>query len=116
RRRIAWLRATWPEQPSFAGLAIGHEEAERLASPDPAFAATAFGEEDPAAIAAAEEVESLDAELAELRADPTAYAPVLALASALGLDGFEMSIFSLVLCSELDPGFGRLCAYLQDDA
>jgi ATP-dependent 26S proteasome regulatory subunit len=116
RRRIAWLRATWPAEPAFAGLAIGHEEAERLSSPDVVPPDPEFFEDDPAARAAADEVAAAAHALAVLRDDPDAPAPLAAIAAALGLDAFELDVLGLALCAELDPGFARLCAYLQDDA
>jgi ATP-dependent 26S proteasome regulatory subunit len=116
RRRIAWLRATWPAEPAFAGLAIGHDEAERLASPDAVPPGPEFFDEDAAARAAADEVAAAARELAALRADPDSHAPLAAIAEALGLDAFELDVLGLALSAELDPGFARLCAYLQDDA
>jgi hypothetical protein len=116
RQRIAWLRATWPGQLAFAGLAIGHEEADRLATPDSAQAVAAFLDDDPVARAAADELEAVDRALAAVRADPATVAPLATLGAALGLDGFDLEVIGLALCAEIDPGFARLCAYLQDDA
>jgi ATP-dependent 26S proteasome regulatory subunit len=116
RRRIAWLRATWPAEPAFAGLAIGHDEAERLSSPDVVPPGPEFFDDDPAARAAADEVAAAAHALAVLRDEPAAHAPLAAIAAALGLDAFELDVLGLALCAELDPGFARLCAYLQDDA
>jgi hypothetical protein len=116
RRRIALLRATWPEQPGFAGLAIGHEEADRLAAADREPTLIAFLDDDPGAQAAADEVDAADRALAALRADPAADSPLAALAGALALDAFDLDVLGLALCAEIDPAFARLCAYLQDDA
>jgi hypothetical protein len=116
RRRIAWLRATWPAEPAFAGFAIGHEEAERLATPDDSATVATFAEDDPAAQAAEDEVDAASQALATHRGDPTAVAPLADLAVRLGLDPFELDVLGLALCADLDPGFARLCAYLQDDA
>jgi ATPase family associated with various cellular activities (AAA) len=115
RRRIAWLRATWPVEPSLAGLAVSHAEADRLARPDEPAAIGAFLAEDPAARGAADELAALELELHELRADPSADAPLARIGALLGLDPFELDVLGLALCAELDPGFARLCAYLQDD-
>ncbi|HEU5213936.1 MAG TPA: ATP-binding protein [Gaiellaceae bacterium] len=116
RRRIAWLRATWPAEPAFAGLAIGHDEAERLAAPDLVPPEPEFFDDDPAARAAADEVAAAAHALAVFRGDASAEAPLAAIAAALGLDAFELEVLGLALSAELDPGFARLCAYLQDDA
>jgi hypothetical protein len=115
RRRIAWLRATWPEQGTFAGLAVSHDEADRLATPDRAGSIGAFLDDDPAAQAAGDELEALDRELDVLRSGPGAAAPLSHIGEALGLDGFELDVLGLALCAEIDPQFARLCAYLQDD-
>src|SRR5262249_38773382 len=116
RRRIAWLRATWPEPGAFAGLAIGHDEADRLAAPDPSRAAAAFADEDPGARAAGDDLEAIDRELAAVRGDSSAPAPLAALAVSLGLGALELDVLALAVSAELDPAVARLCAYLQDDA
>ena len=41
---------------------------------------------------------------------------MLQLAAAFGLDAFDLDLFLLALLPALDPGIGRVYAYLQDDA
>jgi hypothetical protein len=113
RRQMAWLRATWPATGAFAGLAVGHEEADRLASSEPEHV-TAFFECDPAAVAAGDELDAATRTLDRLRA--AGDAPLTALAHALGLSALERDLLALAVCAELDPRFARLCAYLADDA
>jgi ATPase family associated with various cellular activities (AAA)/Winged helix domain, variant len=112
RRQMAWLRATWPATGAFAGLAVGHEEADRLVAGN-GHAAT-FLDTDPAATAATDEVAAATRALDDLRTEGDA--PLAALAAALGLAPAEHDVLALAVCAELDPGFARLCAYLQDDA
>jgi ATPase family associated with various cellular activities (AAA) len=114
RRRIAWLRARWPASPGFAGLAVGHEEADRLVSDDGEEHVRAFLEQDPAAMAATADLEALDTLLDQLRAAGSA--PLALLSATLELDALEHMVLALAVCAELDPGFARLCAYLSDDA
>ncbi|MGH3265580.1 MAG: hypothetical protein ACRDNS_26700, partial [Trebonia sp.] len=114
RRRIAWLRARWPASPGFAGLAIGHEEADRLTFDDRAEHADAFFEHDPAAASATADLQTLDAALNQIRLEGRA--PLGALSATLELDAVEHAVLALAVCAELDPAFARLCAYLADDA
>ena len=114
RRRMAWLRATWPTSGSFAGLAVSHEEADRLVDGAGAGHVAAFLDSDPAAIAATDELDAATRALEALRAQQPM--PIATLAAALGLSAFERDLLALVVCAELDPSFARLCAYLQDDA
>ena len=114
RRRIAWLRARWPATPGFAGLAVSHEEADRLAAGDGWEDVASFLSDHHAAVAAADELVAAAAELAQLRAQDAA--PLAALSATLGLSADEHDVLALVVCAELDPGFARLCAYVADDA
>jgi hypothetical protein len=113
RRRMAWLRATWPGAGTFAGLAVGHDEADRLAANDRT-QVRPFLETDPGAVAAADELEAATRALDALRDEGPA--PLAGLAAALALSAAERDLLALAACTELDPGFARLCAYLQDDA
>lgn len=114
RRRICWLRARWPTSGAFAGLAVGHEEADRLVAGDAHHHIGEFLERDPAAIVAGEELAAADRALDELAA--AAAAPLAELSVGLGLSVAEHDLLALAVCAEVDPGFARLCAYLADDA
>jgi hypothetical protein len=111
---MAWLRARWPASGAFAGLAVGHEEADRLAATDAAEHVTSFLESDPAAIAAGDELAAATRALEEL--DEGGAAPLAALSRALELSAAEHDILALAVCAEIDPGLARLCAYVADDA
>ncbi len=114
RRRISWLRSRWPTSGAFAGLAVGHEEADRLVAGDADHHIGEFLERDPAAILAGEELAAADRALDELAA--AGGAPLAELSVGLGLSVGEHDLLALALCAEVDPGFARLCAYLADDA
>jgi hypothetical protein len=114
RRRIAWLRARWPRGGGFAGLAVGHEEADRLLDGNGHEHIGAFYESDPAAVAAVDELAAANRALQTLR--EAGQARLWGISRALGLSPAEHDLLALAVCSELDPAFARLCAYMADDA
>ncbi|HUR63695.1 MAG TPA: ATP-binding protein [Candidatus Thermoplasmatota archaeon] len=111
RLRVLWLRTAWAAAPG-PGRAIGHAEADQLLA-GPGTAAelafrTASGADLERAAAAAE-----GAALAMAEAGRPAAIDVLA--GTFGLSPFERGVLLLCAAPGLDPGFGRLLAYVNDD-
>jgi len=111
RRLVLWMEHVWqsgrgsPDQ----GPTIGPGEVARLLA-----AETALAEE--AAFLAAGEASVLtaeaDAATAELSADPG----WRAIRTVFGLGLEEADLLALLVALELDPGLGRVIAYLHDDS
>ncbi len=120
-RRILWLRQLWKRDPlqGFREWVISDADADRLlagAQPDDA---EAFYARDTAAaeLTRGIAVERENAQSAALRADAAGSPPALEiLARLFHLDDFDRDVLVLCLAPELDPGFERLYAYVQDDA
>lgn len=124
QRRVLWLRKLWkrelaPELQNFQGLVITDADADLLLASDPAAAEQAFYSED-------EEARELACRLAEQQLvieeamqsmiageGPPALEIIVRL---FRLGSFERDVLLLCLAPEIDPGFERLYAYIQDDA
>ncbi|HEX8162183.1 MAG TPA: AAA family ATPase [Pyrinomonadaceae bacterium] len=119
RRRVLWLRKQWAgeESPKYPGLVINDAEADRLLA-GKSDAEKLFYRDDP-------EVASLNRSIAEAERGIEVRRQLLAkdgrqpaiemLAHLFGLSAFERKVLLLCLAPELDPPFGRLYAYAQDD-
>jgi hypothetical protein len=111
RRRIGWLRQLWAHEGSTSGLAISHEEVDRiLGEPgDLARAELLFYRTQPAAraldvrIRAADATALLDPHVASVR-------------KAFALSDTEVDLLTLAAAVEVDPWFRRVLGYLHDDA
>jgi len=120
-RRILWQRRVWKhslakESQSFQGLVITDSEADLLLNPDDASAEAHFFEHD-------DDAQAILRKLSELTnpVDGTAQMgpglPALEIVARLfHLGPFERDVLLLCLAPEIDAGFERLYAYLQDDA
>ena len=121
QRRILWLRQYWKRDPlqGFREWVISDADADRLLRGAPQDSAQEFYERDAAAvelgqaIAAQKEIAEAAAERATAAGSPPA---LEILARLFHLDGFDCQVLLLCLAPELDPGFERLYAYVQDDA
>src|SRR5690349_14847496 len=110
QRLVLWMEHVWhsgqasPDQ----GPTIGPGEVTRLLAAEAMQAAEvaflATGEA--AALGAA-----ADAAAAELAADPI----WIAIRGAFGLSTEEVDLLALLVATEIDPGLGRVVAYLHDD-
>src|SRR5438874_5207976 len=124
QRRVLWLRKLWkrelaPELQNFQGLAITDADADLLLGSNAAAAEQCFYEED-------EEAREIARKLAEQQLlirdavqsiAATEGPPALEiLARLFRLGDFERDVLLLCLAPEIDPGFERLYAYVQDDA
>lgn len=111
RRRALWLRRLWSSEETPKGVAITPEEVGRVLM-DPAERAAAearFYETDDAARELTESIETADRRAEE---EPR----WRALRQNVGLTPEESDLLSLAATVALDPAFGRVCGYLQDDA
>ena len=110
RRLASWMERVWqagqasPDQ----GPTIGPGEVAGLLAADAMAAAEAafFAAGEPAAATAA-----ADAAAGELAADPG----WIAICRVFGLSAEEVDFLALLVALELDPGLGRVVAYLHDD-
>jgi hypothetical protein len=121
-RRILWLRNVWKlnlakDSQSFQGMVITDSEANLLLR-DNTHGESLFYERD-------EEARSISARIAEQagpdRAGQNEHSakgmPALEILSRLfRLGSFERDVLLLCLAPDIDPGFERLYAYIQDDA
>jgi Winged helix domain, variant/ATPase family associated with various cellular activities (AAA) len=120
-RRILWQRKVWKhslakEPQSFQGLIITDSEADLLLNPDDADAEVHFYEHDAAARAISQKVSELT-HPAEETAQGRSGLPALEIVARLfHLGQFERDVVLLCLAAEIDAGFERLYAYVQDDA
>jgi hypothetical protein len=120
-QRILWLRQFWKRDPlqGFREWVISDADADRLLSGAQPGSAEKFYEQDAAAwqlsraIAAQREIADAAAERAKAAGGPPA---LEILARLFHLDGFDCEVLLLCLAPEIDPGFERLYAYVQDDA
>jgi len=120
-RRILWLRRQWQHDPlqAYQGLVISDAQADGLLAGEDAAAAAVFYREDAAAAALGAALAAAERAAAERRRALAAGGTPAALdllADLLGLGDFERAVLLLALAPELDPGFERLYAYVQDDA
>ena len=120
-RRILWLRQFWKRDPlqSFRDWVISDADADRLLSGVQHEQAQEFYEQDPAAaeLGRAITAQKQTARNAADQANAAGSPPALEiLARLFHLDGFDCEVLLLCLAPELDPGFERLYAYMQDDA
>jgi AAA+ superfamily predicted ATPase len=119
-RRVLWLRSIWKNDPlqNYHGLVVSESEANCLLVKEDSEAEARFYGEDPSAAALAPELERLQ-EDAEAQAEGLRRAgapvPLDVLAQALGLTPFERRVLLLCLAPEVEGGFERLYAYVQDD-
>jgi hypothetical protein len=124
QRRVLWLRKLWkrelaPELQNFQGLVITDAEADLLLGSKGEAAEQRFYEED-------EEAREIARKLAEqqllirdaVQGIAAAEGPpaLEILARLFRLGDFERDVVLLCLAPEIDPGFERLYAYVQDDA
>jgi hypothetical protein len=121
RRRILWLRQHWRRDTASGplGWAISDHEAESLLFAEDGQEEFIFYESDPEGQAVGALLENsilqINAQWQELR--DLGAAPALdVLAARFALSTFERDVLLLCLAAELDPGFERLYAYVQDDA
>jgi hypothetical protein len=120
-RRILWLRQFWKRDPlqGFREWVISDADADRLLNGTQADNAEEFYEQDTSAvelgraIVAQREIARAAADRANAAGSPPA---LEILARLFHLDGFDCEVLLLCLAPELDPGFQRLYAYVQDDA
>ncbi len=120
QRRVLWLRRQWKHDPlqAWQGTVISDAQADNLLAGEDAQAAAIFYREDPEAAplgALLEEAQQQAADLRRALAEAGAPAPLDLLSRLLGLTPFEQDVLLLCLAPELDPGFERLYAYVQDD-
>jgi winged helix domain-containing protein/ATPase family protein associated with various cellular activities (AAA) len=119
-RRVLWLRRQWQHDPlqAWQDMVISDAQADGLLAGEDVRAEASFYREDPQAAtfgAAQDDARRLAAELRRALAAAQAPAPLDLLAGLLGLSPFEQDVLLLCLAPELDPGFERLYAYVQDD-
>ena len=111
QRRALWLRALWSAETSGKGIAISHDEVDRILN-DPAEAAAqeaAFYEEN-------RETQELTRRIAEADESAQSDARWCALCHTFELTPEEGDLLALAAAVSADPGFGRVCGYLHDDA
>lgn len=120
QRKILWLRQLWKRDPlqDFREVMISDAEADRLLAGDDWNAERAFYESAAAAelsraIAAQKEKSMAAGRQAIASGSPPA---LEILARLFHLDPLDIEVILLCLAPELDPGFDRLYAYIQDDA
>ncbi len=111
RRRALWLRALWSSEAAAQGVAITHDEVNRILN-DPAAMErqeASFYKENPEAceltrlIAEADRAVEQDERWCVLR-------------RVFGLTAEEGDLLALAAAVAADPAFGRVCGYLHDDA
>jgi hypothetical protein len=111
RRRAVWLRALWSADASAKGIAITHDEVDRILN-DPAGTAeqeTRFYEEN-------SETQELTRRIAEADESAKLEPRWCALRQIFGLTAEEGDLLALAATVAADPTFGRVCGYLHDDA
>ena len=117
QRRALWLRSRWRQDPlqEYRGLIVSDAQADLLFADDSGDERR-FQDEDPEAAAIGAELEELERELARVRHDNGAAPPALEqLTGLFRLSALERDVVVLCLAPELDAGFERLYAYVQDD-
>jgi len=115
-RRILWQRKVWKSglakesQSSFQGLIITDSEADLLLNPDEAAAEAHFYEHD-------DDARAISRRLSEETQILNGTPPALEIVTHLfHLGPFERDVLLLCLAPDIDAGFERLYAYVQDDA
>jgi len=110
RRLALWVEHLWQSHQASPdqGPAIGPGEVARLLAPEATQAASA-------AFFAADEVGALSALSEEAGAALDADQGWTAIRQVFGLSVEEADLLALLLAVELDPGLGRVMAYLHDD-
>jgi hypothetical protein len=111
RRRALWLRLLWSSDTTPRDIAISDAEFDRILDDQAAQAAQEldFYESDREAI----DLSRLIAEADESADEDARWSR---LCQTLQLTGPERDLLSLAASVASDPAFGRICAYLQDDA
>jgi hypothetical protein len=116
--RALWLRSQWRHDPrqEAASQVISDAHLEWLRRGEDAAAAHAFATTNAEARVVADEVAGVEAELNTLLAQMGRRAPALeVLAHFFHLSPLARDVLLLCLAPELDPTFGPLMAYVQDD-
>jgi hypothetical protein len=121
RRRVLWLRRHWQREPAqnFLGWAITDQESDALLAGNDRQQELSFYETDLEAQNVASLLREMTEQIAVQRQEMEeagAQAALDTLAARFGLTSFERDLILLCLAPELDPGFERLYAYIQDDA
>ncbi len=119
RRRVLWLRQRWSAEGAagYQGLAVSDGRADallRAGGGDP----RRFYREDREAAAVTAALARLEADLGRERQALEAagwWTALDALAARLRLGAFERDLVLLCLAPELEPSFGELYAYAEDD-
>ncbi len=120
QRRVLWLRSLWTHDPlqESALPVISDAEADGLLSGENRQAEARFYREDPQAIALSVRLQEAEQAVAAQQqtllnaGTPPALEEIV---NRFGLTPFERHVLLLCLMPELEPGFRRLYAYLQDD-
>lgn len=120
QRRILWLRQLWKSDPlqNYQGQVISDNQADQLLEGEDRIAEQKFYREDSEAQkitrAFSDERCKLEgqADLLFKSGTPT---PLDVITRIFGLSSFDRSILLLCLAPEIDSGFERLYAYVQDD-
>jgi AAA+ superfamily predicted ATPase len=111
QRRALWLRAQWSADAAAKGIAITHDEVDRILL-DPAESADAefrFYAEHP-------ETRELSRLIEEADEAAKSDARWCALCDAFELSPAESDLLALAASVAADPAFARVCGYLHDDA
>jgi SpoVK/Ycf46/Vps4 family AAA+-type ATPase len=112
-RRILWLRKLWSEEePPGGKFAVTHGEIDTLIhDKDSPEAERDWMFSEPEAIRLTEEIERIEAVMAEDQVSRLAQ-----LERQFGLNEEESDLFQACLAASFDPSLGRVYAYLQDHA
>jgi len=117
-RRVRWLRQQWRHDPrrELASQMISDARADWLLGSEERGAEEAFYAADAEAMQAAAAAAEAEGEIAELLHAQGRQAPALeVLGHLFRLSAFERDVLLLCLAPELDPTFGPLYAYAQDN-
>lgn len=121
QRRVLWLRPQWQQDPlqGYQSVVVSDARADELLRGDGLDDEARFYAEDAGAAALGQAIRMADEQLASCRQDmyESGMPPAMdVLAHLFGLNAFEQFALVLALAPALDPAFGRLFAYVQDDA
>jgi ATP-dependent 26S proteasome regulatory subunit len=108
---VLWLRALWAADVTAKGIAITHDEVDRILL-DPAEAI----EEEARFYEEHTEARELTRQIVEADQAIMADARWLALCEGFGLSPEESDLLGLAAAVAAEPAFGRVCGYLHDDA
>ena len=120
QRRVLWLRSRWKHDSArdYMAWQISEAQADWLLSGEDRREEVLFFESDPEAVRIGSWLsrvqQQIEDRLDEMR-DAGTPAALDVLTRMFGLTRFERDVFLLALAPELDPGFERLYAYVQDD-